>query len=185
MKRRKEKRKKEKEKRKKEKEKKKEKERGGFRQALFQGPEGSVFRNVLRVNGVRCPELFQKAAANEPACRSTRACCMCKNGLKVLGTRVPNEVHSLLLVVWAMQQDMANRLGLPATAARRENVWYTYRRQPGIQTDYLRTEEHKGRGAMFRQIVVEPEGASTPRGIPGCGGFAICSVGPPLFPLVL
>jgi hypothetical protein len=39
--------KKEKEKRKKE----KEKERGRFRQALFQGLEGSVFRNVLRVNG--------------------------------------------------------------------------------------------------------------------------------------
>ena len=40
-----------KEKRKKEKEKEKEKDRGGSRQALFQGLEGSVFRNVLRVNG--------------------------------------------------------------------------------------------------------------------------------------
>jgi hypothetical protein len=117
------------------------------RKALFQCLKGSVLRNVLHVNVVRRSEL---PTANEPACRSTRAGCMRENDMKVLGARVSNEVHSLLLVVGAMQQNMANCLSLPATATGRENVRHTYRRQPGIQTDYLRAEEHKGRGAMLR-----------------------------------
>ena len=54
---------------------KEEKKREGKkrRKALFQGLEGSVLRNVFRVNVMRCTyELLQNTAANEPACRSMR-----------------------------------------------------------------------------------------------------------------
>jgi hypothetical protein len=46
------------------KEKKKEEEELGRRQPLLQGLEGSVLRNVLRVNSVRCPKLVQNPMDN-------------------------------------------------------------------------------------------------------------------------
>jgi hypothetical protein len=46
------------------KEKEKEEEELGRRQPLLQGLEGSVLRNVLRVNSVRCPKLVQNPMDN-------------------------------------------------------------------------------------------------------------------------
>jgi hypothetical protein len=66
--------------RKKEDEKKKGKERGkkkgeSYGKPLFQGLEGSVLRNVLRLDVVRYATV-RYATADEPVCRSTMTACV-------------------------------------------------------------------------------------------------------------